>query len=130
TEGWEGNRLSTYKSGPDGGKALADAYRAAGRPVGQLRTPFTGPQLARLPKGVTLFVMAPSVAVSGDEGRSLREWVERGGRAVLAFGSDRQTNSVVGDLVPGARRLAVPTGLLAPAGPAPEAIGWHELRGV
>ena len=73
TEGSAGAGLSTYRSGPEGGKALHDAYRAAGRPTTRIRSTLTRERLAGLVAGTTLLVMAPRTLPSGDEAREVRD---------------------------------------------------------
>lgn len=126
----QGLGLSTYRSGPDGGKALASAYRAAGRQVSQLRLPFTPARLASLPPGTTLFVLAPPLAWRADEIHAVAGWVDAGGHVVLAGSPDGQRSGAGtpdAELAPGVAAASAGTGPLVPAGAAPEAAGWHSL---
>ena len=127
TEGSPGAGLSTYESGPDGGKALHEAYRAAGRPTTRIRSALTGERLSVLGAGTTLFVMAPRDVPSRDEARAVRDWVEAGGSVVLVLGGTSD-GALLGQLAPGVSQSHEATGPITPAGPAPEAAGWRRLE--
>ena len=132
-----GSGLSSYRSGPDGGKGLAEAYSAAGRRVTRVRTATDRGALGALEPGTTLFVLAPTEPFSGDEARALRDWVESGQTVVVAYGQGEERSSVFGRrdpvsslagvLFPAVERVNRDTGTLSPRGVAPEALGWQRL---
>lgn len=121
----QGGGLSSFQSGPAGGKALADLYIAAGRPVTRLQASFTRDHLGRLAPGTVLFVMAPRLELSPDEARVARDWVEEGGTMVLVPSDARKLQ--LGTLFPNLALADGDTEALSPAGAAPEAVGWRRL---
>ncbi len=76
-------RPTSYRSGPEGTRALAMLLQELDIPTARLREPWS----PELEAGI-LVVFSPTLPVDPDRTRDLREWVEGGGTLVLAVEPD------------------------------------------
>jgi len=103
-------RLSTYRTSPDGTAALFETLAELDVPVARRLTPMVGADPIRGP----LAILSPSEPLSPAEVGAVLEWVEAGGRLIVAgrgfdplmeeLGLTTQRGRIPGvDLVPGSR---------------------------